>query len=519
MSGTDETRTVKKPQMMERLSEFDGAGVMGVRRKSKPADEQVNSELAQFGSFADLAADSAADSAADLAAAAGAAQTGAFAAEGREDASGNDYRMRSLDVSIEMDGRHREVGTITGDSGFNAVFRYSDDYLNSPSARPISISLPLTDEPYGPEATRNFFEGLLPEGFLRRTVAKNNRVDADDYLSLLEMLGAECLGAISIKGRDYRWSEPYYKELTTDRMYDLAAEGATRSADLVVEAQLSLTGASGKVGVYRSREGKWYLPVGSAPSTHILKQSHIRYEHIVQNEALALRTAQAMGITIPESTIIETERAEQENEVLFATVRYDRTLEGSMFDISGMPSPLRLHQEDFAQAMGISAANKYERPGEHHMAGMFDVLRRHSAAPIEDQMKLWDMIVFHYLVGNTDGHIKNFSVLYDSRLRAVRLTPAYDIVSTIVYDTHSTQMAFSIGGETEWSRLGRACFERAADEIGLNRQIFMRRFDDMESRFEQALTETAAKMTDEGHTEVSGIAETILRKRGDARKE
>lgn len=106
--------------------------------------------------------------------------------------------FKVLDVSIEIEGRQREVGTISGSSDYDASFKYSEDYLASNTAQPISISLPLTDEAYGPEATRRFFEGLLPEGFMRRTVAEQNRTDDGDYLSILEMLGAECLGAVQI---------------------------------------------------------------------------------------------------------------------------------------------------------------------------------------------------------------------------------------------------------------------------------------------------------------------------------
>ena len=412
-----------------------------------------------------------------------------------------------------MMGRQKEVGSITGDSEFSAVFAYSEDYMNSRDAKPISISLPLRKEPYGPEQTRNFFEGLLPEGFLRRTVAKNNRVDADDYLSLLGMLGSECLGAITLKGDDYKWFEPSYKKLDADLMYDLAAEGATKSADLVVESHLSLTGASGKIGVYQDASGDWYLPIGNAPSTHILKQNHIRYDFIVQNEELALLTAEAMGIETPRTVIINNKKAEEEDEVLLATERYDRTMKGSIKFLSGMPCPLRLHQEDFGQALGISAANKYERPGEHHMRDMFKILRAHSASPIDDQIKLWDIIIFHYLIGNTDGHIKNFSLLYDSKLSSKRLAPAYDIVSTIVYDTHSSEMAFSIGGVSEWSELDRGAFERAAKECGLNQKIFMKRFDDMEKRFDSVLHDAADRMADEGYSEARLIADTITEKR------
>ena len=116
--------------------------------------------------------------------------------------------MRKLDVSIELEGRMLEVGTITGETDYSAQFEYTGDYLAQESARPISLSLPLSDKPYGPEETRRFFEGLLPEGFLRRTVAENHRTDARDYLSILEMLGSECLGAIQIKGEHYELTVP-----------------------------------------------------------------------------------------------------------------------------------------------------------------------------------------------------------------------------------------------------------------------------------------------------------------------
>ena len=423
--------------------------------------------------------------------------------------------MRELYVSIELNGRQREVGTITGDSEFSARFCYSEDYLNAHDAMPISLSMPLRSEAYDPADTRNFFEGLLPEGFLRRTVAENNRTDVGDYLSLLEMLGSECLGAIQIKGPDYRRTEPCYRKLEPELMFALAAEGATRSADLVVEAHLSLTGASGKIGAYKSIDGEWYLPVGSAPSTHILKQSHIRFDEIVLNEQLSMLTAANLGIDTPKSSIINAAFDAGKEEVLFATERYDRTMEGSSDEISGLPCPLRLHQEDFGQALGIPAALKYEKAGEQHMKKMFDLLTSYSAAPIEDQMKLWDMIVFHYLIGNTDGHIKNFSLLYDRNLKSVRLAPAYDIISTVVYDTHSHQMAFAIGGESDWHKLGRKDFVNAVEELRLNKRFFMKRFDDLENGFEKALSDATESLDSLGYGAAKSLADVIREKRAE----
>ena len=98
--------------------------------------------------------------------------------------------MRKLDVSIELEGRMLEVGTITGETDYSAQFEYTGDYLAQESARPISLSLPLSDKPYGPEETRRSIEVQLPEGFLRRTVVENHRTDAGDSLSILERLGS-----------------------------------------------------------------------------------------------------------------------------------------------------------------------------------------------------------------------------------------------------------------------------------------------------------------------------------------
>ena len=426
--------------------------------------------------------------------------------------------MKNLSVSIEIDGTQREIGAITGETVYTAQFRYADSYLRSGNARPVSFSLPLTEEPFSPEQTRAFFEALLPEGFLRRTVAENNRTDASDYLSLLEMLGAECLGAVQIRGDHFYMPEPEYRPLDPDTMFKLASEGATTSADLVVEAHLSLTGASGKIGAYRGDDGQWYLPVGSAPSTHILKQSHIRYDHIVQNEQLALKTAARLGISTVNSEMIEahdqpTRSLKTATEViLLAAERYDRTMTGSRRTISGLPCPLRLHQEDFGQALGIAAADKYERAGGAYMKKMFDLLKKYSASPIEDQLKLWDLIVFHWLIGNTDGHIKNFSLVYDRHLRSVRLAPAYDIVSTVVYDNHSSQMALAIGGEMDWYSIRRETFEQATAELGLNRSIFMKRLDQLHGRFETELRAAAEEMAGDGYDEAVDLAETILEK-------
>ena len=185
--------------------------------------------------------------------------------------------MRKLFIWIEIQGKQHFVGNITGNHPEDAVFTYSQEYLDSPEAAPVSLNLPLQAHPFSPAQTRIFFEGLLPEGFTRKSVAQWMHADENDYLTILEGLGRECLGAIQVTESELSSAEAVssYRKMNLSDIQRLAAEGATESAQLVTEAHISLTGASGKVGLYYdSDENEWFLPIGSAPSTHIVKQSH-----------------------------------------------------------------------------------------------------------------------------------------------------------------------------------------------------------------------------------------------------
>jgi serine/threonine-protein kinase HipA len=152
-------------------------------------------------------------------------------------------------VSIEREGKQVLVGTIGGEDSGAARFSYVEKYLNDPDAAAISIHLPLQKEAFSPADTKLYFEGLLPEGFTRRSVAQWMHLDENDYLSILHGLGRECLGAVRVSAPEDR-PEEAYESVSAEQVQALAAEGATRSAEMVTKAHLSLTGASGKVGLY-----------------------------------------------------------------------------------------------------------------------------------------------------------------------------------------------------------------------------------------------------------------------------
>lgn len=260
-------------------------------------------------------------------------------------------------------------------------------------------------------------------------------------LYMANILGSECLGAIKIIESDAEEIAPVYHKLLIEEVKNLAREGAVESAQLVTKAHLSLTGASGKAGLYYDeKDHQWYLPVGSAPSTHIVKQSHVRLKGIVLNEQLCMMTAGKLGIDVSESFVINLGNAE-EGDVLFATKRYDRIIEKGNRELQGLAVPYRLHQEGYLKRV-------------------FQILQYYSSDPIADQRKLWDMEIFHYLIGNTDNHIKNLSLVYGKNLSSIRLAPAYDIVSTAVYESGTRDMSVSIAGKYNIDDIGRGGIKR-----------------------------------------------------------
>ena len=407
-------------------------------------------------------------------------------------------------VMIELAGESVKVGQIS-----EAGFAYDPTYFSRSNVKPISVSLPLQEVPFSPQRTKNFFDGLLPEGFTRRTVAQWMHVSEDDYLSILAGLGRECLGAIRIVDESDT-APAQYQKLTLAQVQALAAEGTTQSAKLVTESHLSLTGASGKVGLYYDAiNDAWYQPFGTAPSTHIVKQSHVRLSGIVVNELLCLHTAKKCGIDVPDCFILDAGGTADEN-ILFATARYDREIAEDCRKINGLPCPRRLHQEDFAQALGIPAAEKYEPKSGSYLKDMFVLLKAQSANPLEDQMKLWDLTAFNYLIGNTDNHLKNASLLYDSTLSTLRLAPAYDVVSTTVYSGSTRRLSMHLGDATMLDAVSEDSFRKAAHEVGIGEKLAMKRLAAMIEKFEAALNATAEELVDQGFSNAAQLRDRVL---------
>ena len=420
----------------------------------------------------------------------------------------------NLCINIEINGQQITAGHICGSSCQDARFSYDENYLASPGARAISISLPLRSEEFSPAATRNFFDGLLPEAFSRREAARQLGIQDDDYIGLLAALGKECIGALCIIEKEQ--AEPIaeqacYEKITLRDVRKFAKDGASAAATISSQSRLSLAGATGKTGLYYDeKRKKWHKPIGLAPSTHIVKQSHVRLSGIVINEMLSLDTAEKLGIETAERFIVNVGEG-NDDEIIFATKRYDRK-PGHITTEEGLVIPHRLHQEDFAQALGIYAYDKYELPGQNYARAMFDVIRNYCKNPISDQEKLLKVIIYDHFIGNADNHVKNHSLLYDEKLNSISLAPAYDILSTICYENNTKNMSINIGGEYDINKANRESFRSFAKQIGIGEKIVLEIYDDMKANFAKALKESSSRLQDIGYSKTKDFEKKIIKR-------
>ena len=249
----------------------------------------------------------------------------------------------------------------------------------------------------------------------------------------------------------------------------LAANPFGEISRLRAGGRLSLAGGQEKIALYhdgREPTGRgWWVPLGGSPSTHIVKpQVHDAYPQLVHNEFLCMRIAKLSGIDAAEVDLVTLGRP------LLVVERFDRLRTGCSSD-DGLAVYRRLRQEDFCQALGFDSSRKYEADGGPGIVDMCGLLLAHSARFMQDRDELIRLVAFNYLVGNCDAHAKNYSIMLGAG-GAVRLAPAYDLVSTTVYDgTFGSQLArgmgMRIGAHSNIDRVAPEDFALLASDLGI----------------------------------------------------
>ncbi|MFD1988347.1 HipA domain-containing protein [Mesorhizobium newzealandense] len=353
--------------------------------------------------------------------------------------------MEVLALDVRLDGFVDPIGALVRDENGSVAFVYKADYLRRSDATALSLSLPLAEEPYRDVIARAFFDNLLQErnGVLTDVLAREG-LTRDDIAGLLYHLGKDCAGALSVLPSgspptkvpgDY---ESDYVPIPQDRMIAIveALHQRKRLPD-GTEDPSPLAGVQSKIALTVLPDGRFAEPKrgSGGPTTHILKVPDRDHQQDARYEAEAMRLSGALGFDTAEVSVVPIGGIE----TLLVT-RFDRGRDRQNRIV-------RLHQEDFAQALGLPVSMKYERRGK---AGRrFDVsgIRRILEATVDPAQAKETFIratIFDLLIGNNDGHAKNFALLYEPGGR-IHFAPRYDILPTRLDDTLTDELAYRIG--------------------------------------------------------------------------
>jgi serine/threonine-protein kinase HipA len=415
---------------------------------------------------------------------------------------------------------HLEVWLLGAHIGTLSQIEGRLSFAYAPGARtPLSQSLPIRSEPFDDRTTRPFFAGLLPEGGKRRQIAKTLQVSTQNDYALLDSLGGECAGAVTLlepgqspqaadAPREVRWLDHAQLLQVLDEMPlrpMLAGDDGLR---------LSLAGAQDKLPVVLDIDGiRIGLPLNGSPSTHILKPPIAGVDGSVFNEGFCMALAGALKLDVAQTNIqaiadtntsTNTHTAQQRHYLLVE--RYDRKP-----DVPDLRSQ-RQHQEDFCQALGIVSEHKYQNEGGPGLAQCFALLRSATRPSAPNTLKLLDYVVFNALIGNHDAHGKNFSLLY-TQAGGV-LTPLYDALCTAVYPTLTDKMAMKIGSKYKFSEVMARHWEQFATEAALSPALVKKRILDIAKRLPALAHATQATFDAQGHSHaIIGQIVTLIEQR------
>jgi len=350
-----------------------------------------------------------------------------------------------------------KTGELSEDELLQLSFRYDDGAVG-----PLSIFLPIREESYHHASAFPFFENLTPEGDAFEILSKDH-VSGNKTFSFLDRFGGDCAGAVSFFKTDQDINkEDNLQEISSDKLAQIIDNLPEEPLLTGIEnpPRLSLAGAQSKFAVHKSG-GKYYRSNDAYPTTHIIKISNKRFSGLLNNELFCMKLANRMKFNVP-----EVELKEADGRSYIEIERYDRYVENGVV--------CRLHQEDFCQALGVVSQKKYQAGGGVKLKDCYRVINDYSNNRLKDIMRFVEWIIFNYLIGNTDAHAKNLSLLHVNG--DIKLAPFYDLLSTEVYPEKVVDhnMAMLINGKGKYNSLKREDFSALFKNLGLNATNMMK---------------------------------------------
>ena len=398
----------------------------------------------------------------------------------------------SQELDVYLDGVH--IGRLTQTSAGAVTFSYGAAHERSVNPTPLSLSMPLARPLHKNRVVSAWLEGLLPDNLaVRAEWGRRFEVSARNPFSLLRHVGRDAAGAVQVLPLDV---EPPDAARRTGELRPLAeAEVSAMLVALTVRddgwevgagsGRWSLAGAQNKVALHRLDDGTWAVPLDSTPTTHILKPSRVdtRFSDLHVNEFVCLRAASALGL--PASRV---ELEDHGGAHTLVSTRYDRGRERG-------PDGRwrRLHQEDLQQALGVRPEKKYQAdggPSVKNVAALFSTLAR----PDRDSVRtsFFEAFAFNVLVGGTDAHAKNYSVLL--RGSRVALAPLYDVASYAPYlrEGEAVRSSMKVGRHwlvrdvtaQDWAEVGGV--------LGLDKEESLARVERLRRGLPDALADSAS---------------------------
>lgn len=377
---------------------------------------------------------------------------------------------------------------LTDDAGLVRM-QYDLEYLDSGSAQQLSLSLPLAKEMIEPPRPANFIANLLPEGRIRELMSRSHRIDENDDVALIERIGSECAGALTVlpKGATPSPTAPQYEPLSQHELGEYITQFQSRPVAPFRGApiRLSLAGAQSKSAIALFN-GEPHQVIHGA-STHIIKPPPLAnagapdpYPDVVLNEFICSKLAAACKLPIPDVQLLPftTYRGGTPMHAL-CIERFDRLLTEHGVE--------RLHQEDFCQALGVPPGRKYEQDDGVTLAQMLELVRSAQAVstPAAAFTQFLRHFLFNLLIGNADAHAKNYALLYTKSGR--ELAPAYDLVSTMAYEQLDRGLPQTIGDCRRIDELTAASLVDGLTAAGIKPQAIHRAVQALSRSLDAAL--------------------------------
>jgi serine/threonine-protein kinase HipA len=303
----------------------------------------------------------------------------------------------------------------------------------------------------------DFFANLIPEGRLRRFIEEEAGLEEGDDLGVLAYVGRDLPGAVVLA------------DLGSQALpASIEAEPApTDAPDPLAEAfRFSLAGVQLKFSMLREDE-KLSLPASDRAGEWIVKFPSPTFSHLPENEYSMLAWAAAAGLAVPEAHLHPVEHLSgvvqdlgEPGSSILALRRYDRRADGQ-----------RIHQEDFAQAVGLPPTRKYAQLTYEMLAVL---LRNFIDEDAVDEFVR--RLSFVIAAGNNDAHLKNWSLVYPNGIQA-RWSPLYDQVSTVAWTRPKRELALKLAGVKEFARIDRTAFERFAGRAAADQSRVLEEVD------------------------------------------